>query len=64
MNHAVFMISFDLFSVSKSMFAESHLPNYLRAEELGKSGNCTEFFRDCETSYFSWEEKIMRTNEI
>lgn len=46
-----------LCSVSRSSFSESHLPNYLLAEEMGRTGNCTEYLAHCEKSLFKWEQR-------
>ncbi len=46
----------------RSAFAESHLKEYLEAEEHGKNGNCQKYFKDCSSSLFFWE-KIDHANE-
>ncbi|CAL8109978.1 unnamed protein product [Orchesella dallaii] len=53
------------FSVSRSIFADTHLPEYLQAERKGKTGNCSEYYIDCGKTMFSWEEShISDYNEI
>lgn len=44
------------FSVSRSVYAESHLLEYLQAEAAGKSGNCSQYFKNCKNTLFSWQE--------
>ncbi|CAL8125926.1 unnamed protein product [Orchesella dallaii] len=45
------------FTASHSPFAESHLPSYLEAEEMGLAGNCSKYLSICEKSFFKWERK-------
>ncbi|ODN03779.1 Sulfotransferase family cytosolic 1B member 1 [Orchesella cincta] len=53
------------FTVSQSPFAESHLPTYLEAEELGLAGNCTKYINFCEKSLFKWERKQQsKSNDV
>ena len=51
-------------SVSKSAYAESHLPEYLKAEEAGRAGECSSYFKDCTQSVFVWEEKNKYSKEM
>lgn len=50
------------FSISRSVFANSHLSEYLEAENVGKTGDCGRYFAGCSSSLFFWE-KIAHTNE-
>ncbi|ODM90904.1 hypothetical protein Ocin01_15779 [Orchesella cincta] len=43
------------FSVSLSPYAKSHMPEYLKAEEAGRDGNCNEYKKVCAKSLFKWE---------
>lgn len=31
------------------------MPEYLKAEEAGKSGDCSPYYKDCKKSIFEWE---------
>ncbi|ODM90905.1 Beta-defensin 18 [Orchesella cincta] len=53
------------FSVSLSPYAESHMPEYLKAEMDGRDGNCNEYKNVCSKSLFKWEmERKPYHNEL
>ncbi|ODM98611.1 hypothetical protein Ocin01_08071 [Orchesella cincta] len=59
------------FSVSQSPYAESHMPEYLKAEEAGRAGSCREYKQLCAKSLFKWEttrkqqeQDDLETNEL
>ncbi|CAG7683957.1 unnamed protein product [Allacma fusca] len=53
-----------VFSVSLSDYADSHLPEYAKAEEAGKAGECSSYFKNCTKSMFVWEEKNKYSKEM
>ncbi|CAL8070921.1 unnamed protein product [Orchesella dallaii] len=53
------------FTISQSVYAESHMPQYLKAEEAGRGGNCEEYKKVCSKSLFKWGmEKRVDHNEL
>ena len=61
------------FSVSRSTYADSHMPEYLKAENEGRlKGDCSNYYANCTKSIFKWEKKPPRpkftesetTNEV
>jgi hypothetical protein len=51
------------FSISSSVFADSHLSEYLAAEEAGKSGDCSKYSKYCPNTLFYWERIHAEEND-
>jgi len=44
-----------VFRISRSGFSESHLSEYLQAEQTGLNKNCVKYHKKCEHSLFHEE---------
>lgn len=65
-----FLVFFFWCSISQSPYAESHMPEYLKAEEAGKIGDCSAYKQVCAKSIFKYSiekhqpDSDVDTNEV
>jgi hypothetical protein len=55
---------FFICSISSSPYAQTHLPEYLKAEKAGKGRDCSAYSIICSKSMFGWEEKSKYSREM
>jgi len=52
------------FSVSASPYAETHMPEYLKAEDAGRTGDCSAYTKLCAKSIFKTEVEKKKYEDI